>query len=68
MTSMGAALKIAKVVTEEIVTIASPAYRPTIVLVSNGQPNDSCRFTMKALHFMMKRSELRLLNNDRVDR
>lgn len=41
MTPMGAALKMAKAMIEDKETTPSRAYRPTIVLVSDGQPNDS---------------------------
>ena len=41
MTPMGAALKMAKVMIEDKETTPSRAYRPTIVLVSDGQPTDS---------------------------
>jgi len=41
MTPMGTALKMAKVMIEDKETTPSRAYRPTIVLVSDGQPNDS---------------------------
>ena len=41
MTSMGTALKMAKAMIEDKETTPSRAYRPTIVLVSDGQPNDS---------------------------
>lgn len=41
MTPMGAALKMAKAMIEDKDTTPSRAYRPTIVLVSDGQPNDS---------------------------
>ena len=41
MTSMGAALKMAKDMIEDKETTPSRAYRPTIVLVSDGQPNDN---------------------------
>jgi len=40
-TSMGAALKMAKDMIEDKKIIPSRAYRPTIVLVSDGQPNDN---------------------------
>jgi len=41
MTPMGTALKMAKVMIEDKETTPSRAYRPTVVLVSDGQPNDS---------------------------
>jgi uncharacterized protein YegL len=41
MTPMGTALKMAKAMVEDKETTPSRAYRPTIVLVSDGQPNDS---------------------------
>ncbi len=41
MTPMGTALKMAKAMIEDKDTTPSRAYRPTIVLVSDGQPNDS---------------------------
>jgi len=41
MTSMGAALKMAKDMIEDKKITPSRAYRPTIVLVSDGQPNDN---------------------------
>jgi uncharacterized protein YegL len=41
MTPMGTALKMAKDMIEDKETTPSRAYRPTIVLVSDGQPNDS---------------------------
>ncbi len=40
MTPMGAALKIAKEIIEDREKIPSRAYRPTVVLVSDGMPND----------------------------
>ena len=40
-TPMGPALKMAKAMIEDKETTPSRAYRPTIVLVSDGQPNDS---------------------------
>jgi len=40
MTPMGAALEMAKAMIEDKETTPSRAYRPTIVLVSDGQPND----------------------------
>jgi len=40
MTPMGAALRIAKDMVEDKTRTPSRAYRPTIVLVSDGQPND----------------------------
>lgn len=41
MTPMGTALKMAKAMIEDKDTTPSRAYRPTIILVSDGQPNDS---------------------------
>ena len=41
MTPMGTALKMAKEMIEDKETTPSRAYRPTIILVSDGQPNDS---------------------------
>ena len=41
MTPMGTALKMAKAMIEDKKTTPSRAYRPTIVLVSDGQPTDS---------------------------
>lgn len=41
MTPMGKALRMAKAMIEDKETTPSRAYRPTIVLVSDGQPNDS---------------------------
>ena len=40
MTPMGTALKMAKAMIEDKETTPSHAYRPTIVLVSDGQPTD----------------------------
>lgn len=40
-TPMGTALKMAKAMIEDKETTPSRAYRPTVVLVSDGQPNDS---------------------------
>lgn len=40
MTPMGTALKMAKAMIEDKDTTPSRAYRPTVVLVSDGQPND----------------------------
>ena len=40
-TALGAALEMAKAMIEDNETTPSRAYRPTIVLVSDGQPNDS---------------------------
>lgn len=40
-TPLGTALKMAKAMIEDKETTPSRAYRPTIVLVSDGQPNDS---------------------------
>ncbi|MDR2117553.1 MAG: VWA domain-containing protein [Planctomycetaceae bacterium] len=41
MTPMGTALQMAKAMIEDKGTTPSRAYRPTVVLVSDGQPNDS---------------------------
>ncbi|MEI4982179.1 MULTISPECIES: vWA domain-containing protein [Aeromonas] len=41
MTPMGTALKMAKAMIEDKETTPSRAYRPTIILVSDGQPNDN---------------------------
>lgn len=41
MTPLGTALKMAKAMIEDKDVIPSRAYRPTVVLVSDGQPNDS---------------------------
>lgn len=41
MTPLGTALKMAKAMIEDKNVIPSRAYRPTVVLVSDGQPNDS---------------------------
>lgn len=41
MTPMGTALKMAKAMLEDKETTPSRAYRPTIVLVSDGHPNDN---------------------------
>lgn len=46
-TPMGTALKMAKAMIEDIETTPSRAYRPTIVLVSDGQPNDSWEAPME---------------------
>lgn len=48
MTPMGSALKMAKAMIEDKETTPSRAYRPTIVLVSDGQPNDSWEKPLKA--------------------
>ena len=40
MTPMGGALKMAKAMIEDTETTPSRAYRPTVILVSDGQPND----------------------------
>jgi uncharacterized protein YegL len=47
MTPMGTALKMAKAMIEDKDTTPSRAYRPTIVLVSDGQPNDSWEKPLK---------------------
>lgn len=41
MTPMGTALKMAKAMIEDKDTTPSRAYRPTVILVSDGQPNDT---------------------------
>jgi uncharacterized protein YegL len=41
MTPMGTALQMAKAMIEDKTVVPSRAYRPTVVLVSDGQPNDS---------------------------
>jgi len=41
MTSLGAALDMAKNLIEDKSVISSRAYRPAVILVSDGQPNDS---------------------------
>ncbi len=46
-TALGAALKMAKTMIEDKKIIPSRAYRPTIVLVSDGQPNDDWEAAMK---------------------
>lgn len=46
-TPMGTALKMAKSMIEDKETTPSRAYRPTIVLVSDGQPNDSWESPLK---------------------
>ena len=40
MTPMGTALKMAKAMIEDKETTPSRAYRPTVILVSDGEPND----------------------------
>jgi uncharacterized protein YegL len=40
MTPLGTALKMAKAMIEDKVIVPSRAYRPTVVLVSDGKPND----------------------------
>ncbi|GAD89527.1 MULTISPECIES: VWA domain-containing protein [Vibrio] len=47
MTPMGTSLKMAKAMIEDKETTPSRAYRPTIVLVSDGQPNDSWERPLK---------------------
>lgn len=47
MTPMGAALAMAKAMIEDKDTTPSRAYRPTIVLVSDGKPNDSWEKPLK---------------------
>ena len=46
MTPLGAALKIAKRIIEDREQVPSKAYRPTVVLVSDGMPNDEWREPM----------------------
>ena len=41
MTPMGTALQMAKAMIEDKDTVSSRAYRPVVVLVSDGEPNDS---------------------------
>jgi len=41
MTPLGTALQMAKAMIEDKTIVPSRAYRPTVVLVSDGQPNDS---------------------------
>ncbi|MEQ6970773.1 vWA domain-containing protein [Pectobacterium polaris] len=41
MTPMGTALKMSKAMIEDKETTPSRAYRPTVILVSDGEPNDS---------------------------
>lgn len=47
MTPMGTALRMAKDMIEDKSIIASNAYRPTVVLVSDGEPNDSWQDAMR---------------------
>lgn len=47
MTPMGTALQMAKAMIEDKETTPSRAYRPTVVLVSDGQPNDSWERPLK---------------------
>lgn len=48
-TPMGAALDLAREMVEDTQRIPSRAYRPTIVLVSDGQPTDSWQAPLQAL-------------------
>ncbi|MGK0290450.1 MAG: hypothetical protein ACI86H_001909 [bacterium] len=48
MTPMGTALRMAKAMIEDKETTPSRAYRPTIILVSDGQPNDSWEEPLEA--------------------
>ena len=48
MTPMGAAIKLAKGMIEDRETITSRTYRPTVVLVSDGMPNDSWQSEVEA--------------------
>ncbi len=50
LTPMGAAIDIATKLVEDRQVIPSRAYRPSIVLVSDGQPNDDWETPLKALH------------------
>jgi uncharacterized protein YegL len=47
-TPMGVALEMAKAMIEDKEIIPSNGYRPTVVLVSDGQPNDSWQEPLKA--------------------
>lgn len=49
-TPMGAAFDLTRELVEDRNTIASRAYRPTLVLVSDGQPTDAWQSPMQALH------------------
>lgn len=49
MTPMGEAIKIAKNLVEDHDKIPSRSYRPTIVLVSDGEPNDSWEKPLESL-------------------
>jgi len=48
MTPLGTALKMAKAMIEDKNVVPSRAYRPTVVLVSDGQPNDSWEQPLQA--------------------
>ncbi len=48
-TPMGGAFKIAKNIIEDKTVIASRSYRPTIILVSDGMPNDNWEIPMNEL-------------------
>lgn len=48
MTPMGTALKMAKEMIEDKETTPSRAYRPTVILVSDGQPNDRWKEPLEA--------------------
>jgi len=47
MTPLGTALRMAKAMIEDKSVVPSRAYRPTVVLVSDGQPNDSWEQPLK---------------------
>ena len=47
MTPLGTALKMAKAMIEDKDVVPSRAYRPTVVLVSDGQPNDTWEQPLK---------------------
>jgi uncharacterized protein YegL len=49
LTAIGAALSLAKVLIEDKEVIPSRAYRPTVVLVSDGEPTDEWKRPMEAL-------------------
>jgi len=50
LTPMGAAIEIATRLVEDRQAIPSRSYRPVIVLVSDGQPNDDWETPLRALH------------------
>jgi uncharacterized protein YegL len=50
MTPMGAAIEIATQLIEDRQMIPSRSYRPAIVIVSDGQPNDDWKSPLRALH------------------